>query len=156
MSRLDDLITNTPIPSWRPAAYLVVGVLFAALVWASYAELEEAGKERNRLTARLTQAKLHEIGYRIVERRVAASPGEPPKFTDEERERLTGMEHDIWLRDRLLAGWSWSEETNEDLRLHPDIAPYEHVPKRNQLLDHAIVDGIPRALFAQGYTLEPM
>jgi hypothetical protein len=123
---------------------------------APYAELEEAGKERNRLTARLTQAKLHELGYRIVERRVAASPGEPPKFTDEERERLTGMEHDIWLRDRLLAGWSWSEETNEDLRLHPDIAPYEHVPKRNQLLDRAIVDGIPRALFAQGYTLEPI
>ncbi len=41
MSRLDELVASNPIPSWRPAAFLVVVLLVAGIAWASVAELEE-------------------------------------------------------------------------------------------------------------------
>ena len=41
MSRLDELVASNPIPSWRPAAFIVVALLAAGIVWASVAELEE-------------------------------------------------------------------------------------------------------------------
>lgn len=41
MSRLDDLVASNPVPSWRPAAFLVVALLAAGVAWASVAELEE-------------------------------------------------------------------------------------------------------------------
>ena len=41
MSKLDDLIKSSPIPSGRPLAYLVVIVLSAAIAWSMLTELEE-------------------------------------------------------------------------------------------------------------------
>ena len=41
MSQLDELVQSSPIPSWRPFAYLIITVLVAAIVWSTLAELEE-------------------------------------------------------------------------------------------------------------------
>lgn len=41
MSRLDFLVEHTPFPTWRRAAWLIILLLVAALVWANYARLDE-------------------------------------------------------------------------------------------------------------------
>jgi hypothetical protein len=119
-----------------------------------YEELSEAEKEKNRLPARLTQAKLNDVGYRIVHRRKdgQAASG-PPRFSDEEYEKLLRIEHDIWLREYLINGHEWAAETKDHLRLHRDVAPFEKVPREDQELDKENVDAIPVTLWENGYTL---
>ena len=70
------------------------------------------------------------------------------------RERLIRIEHDIWLREKLLNGYEWNAETKDHLRLHRDVAPFNALPKSERAFDAAIVDSIPRALAEAGYTLE--
>ncbi len=41
MSQLDDLLERFPLPSWRPLAWIVIGLLTASAAWASQTDLEE-------------------------------------------------------------------------------------------------------------------
>lgn len=117
-----------------------------------YEELSESEKEKNRLPARLTQAMLNDVGYRIVRRRKDDQPG-PPRFTDKEYEKLLRIEHDIWLREYLINGYEWAETTKDHLRLHRDVAPFEKIQDEDQELDKENVDAIPVTLWENGYTL---
>ena len=119
-----------------------------------YIELSEPEKEKNRLPARLTQAKLAEAGYRI-QRQSKAEPTSLviPTFSPAEYDKLMRIEHDIWLRDHLLDGYEWAEESNDYLRLHRDIAPLDKVPPEDQSLDRENIDSIPAVLSKLGYTL---
>jgi hypothetical protein len=119
-----------------------------------YRALMETDKEENRMTARVTRAKLLEIGYEIR----PFSDGEkikesPQHFTEDERDILIRKEHDIWMRDHLLEGYVYAEETNESLRLHRDIRPFNNVPKKDKELDVAIVDSMITAIEQGGYRL---
>ncbi len=119
-----------------------------------YEKLSEPEKEKNRLPARLTQAKLADAGYRIVRRRRDdQASSSPPRFTDEEYEKLLRIEHDIWLREYLINGYEWAETTKDHLRLHRDIVPFEKVPREDQELDRENVDSILVTLWENGYTL---
>ncbi|HLZ07149.1 MAG TPA: RyR domain-containing protein, partial [Chloroflexota bacterium] len=119
-----------------------------------YNVLQEADRERNRHSARVTLAKLQQIGYRIEP--ISSGPEGPLRtqlFTDIERTRLAAIEHHIWLRDRLLRGYSYAAHTDERLRLHPDVAPFESQSESEQRLSAAKVDVIASALRAGGYVL---
>lgn len=41
MTKLDELLDRFPMPTWRPLAWIVIGLLGAGTAWASQAELEE-------------------------------------------------------------------------------------------------------------------
>ncbi|MGI9504051.1 MAG: HlyD family type I secretion periplasmic adaptor subunit [Geminicoccaceae bacterium] len=41
MSQLDDLLERFPLPSWRPLAWIAIGLLTAGAAWASQTDLEE-------------------------------------------------------------------------------------------------------------------
>ncbi|MGI9492207.1 MAG: HlyD family type I secretion periplasmic adaptor subunit [Geminicoccaceae bacterium] len=41
MSQLDDLLDHFPLPTWRPLAWIAIGLLSASAAWASQAQLEE-------------------------------------------------------------------------------------------------------------------
>lgn len=41
MTRLDELLDRFPLPTWRPLAWITIGLLSASAAWASQAELEE-------------------------------------------------------------------------------------------------------------------
>lgn len=121
----------------------------------SWNELSEAQKELNRLPARLTQAKLLEVGYRITRVAPGASgPSTVTEFSPAERATLVRIEHDIWMRDRLLRGYAAAAVTNERLRLHRDIIPFDELPPEDRVLDEAIVDAIPETLRKRNYRLE--
>jgi adhesin transport system membrane fusion protein len=41
MTQLDDLLERFPLPSWRPLAWIVIGLLTAGAAWAAQTDLEE-------------------------------------------------------------------------------------------------------------------
>jgi adhesin transport system membrane fusion protein len=41
MNRLDTLVASYPLPTWRPLAWPIMGLIALLLVWANFAQLEE-------------------------------------------------------------------------------------------------------------------
>ncbi len=41
MSRLDDLVAAHPLPTWRPIAWIVIGMLSIFIAWSAFAKLDE-------------------------------------------------------------------------------------------------------------------
>ncbi len=116
-----------------------------------YDRLGESDKESNRLTARLTQAKLRDLGLCIAP--FAGQETPPVELTGAETDALMRMEHDIWLRDRLLQGWDWAQRTDEPRRLHADVARFDDLSDDDKALDRAIARSIVPALTRARYVL---
>ena len=121
-------------------------------------KLPEFAKEGNRLTARVTHAKLLDVGFRVVRRQsVQGNPDGQNYISKEEYEqqlpKLMRIEHDIWLRDHLLKGYDWTAVTNEQLLLHRDVTVFERVPHEDQVYDDVITRSIYDNLQGQSYAL---
>ncbi len=120
---------------------------------APYDQLSQEEKEANRLTARLTEAKLREVGFSNEPSGASDRPGVTAEQYSAQAERLAEIEHDIWLRDRLLMGYEWAEQTKKSLRQNRHIAPFATLGAIEQDLDRAIVRSIPQVLAESGYRL---
>ena len=57
------------------------------------------------------------------------------------------------LRDHLLDGYEWAEESKDHLRLHRDIVPLKKVSAVDKRLDRGNIVIIPYVLRKLGYTL---
>ena len=114
-----------------------------------YRELDKAAKDGNRSTARLSQAKLEQVGLR-VERRPS---GESRAWTlpPDKRGELVKIEHDIWMRDHLLGGYEQAAETVDALKLHKCVKRFAALSEEDQKLDEAIVTSLERAMGEAGY-----
>lgn len=117
-----------------------------------YRELPEGDKELSRITARLTTAKLHGLGLHIVSRTAVAAAA-PRVLSDEECTKMMRVEHDIWLRERLLRGYEYAACSNDRLRLHRDILPFDQVPSEDRELDRVLAESIVTTLWRHGYVL---
>ena len=124
-----------------------------------FKDLPEPEKERNRLTARVTHAKLLDVGFRIVQQsndKVDNRNGQGYVSRHEYNKQLPQLreiEHDIWLRNHLLKGYDWAARTNEDLLLHRDVTVFEKVPQEDQIYDDVIAGSIYERLEREGYAL---
>ena len=118
-----------------------------------YEQLSEPDKERNRETARLTDAKLSSIGYRIVRAAAAKLAPAVTNLPQEQDEELMRLEHDLWLREHLLAGYEWAEKTQDALRLHRDIVSYDELTAGERALDASPIRNILENLVRYGYIL---
>jgi hypothetical protein len=119
----------------------------------SYDALTEREKVSNRTPARVTVAKLDQIGYRIVRLDAPIPPSPVSELSSEERAALMRLEHEIWLREHLLNGYAYARETNDRLRLHKSIATFERLSRQDTDLDGVVVDSLPSALRIAGYRL---
>jgi hypothetical protein len=115
-----------------------------------YTELPESGKELNRVTARLTEAKLHALRYAI---RPASPTAKAVNLSPSDLDRLTRIEHDIWLAARLLDGYEFAGTTNEELKLHKNVERFEKMNETDKQLDGAIARSIEPTLKRFGYIL---
>lgn len=117
-----------------------------------YGELPEGDKELSRVTARMTAAKLASLGLCAVARS-SVSAGEPRSLTVAEMETMMRVEHDIWLRERLLRGYEYAASSDDRLGLHRDILPFDQVPPEDRELDRALVESLVSTLWRLGYVL---
>jgi RyR domain len=124
-----------------------------------FVHLPEPEKERNRLSARVTHAKLLEVGFRIVQQSNDKGDNRNGQGYVSEQEynehlpKLREIEHDIWLRNHLLKGYDWAVRTNEDLLLHRNVTVFEKVSQEDQVYDDVIARSIYEGLERKGYAL---
>ena len=118
-----------------------------------YDKLSEPDKEGNRTTARKTTAKLNEIGYKIVRlnENGIEEKGVLCEFPEDKHNQLIKIEHDIWLREKLIQGYAYAEKTNDSLRLHRCVERFENLTPEDKSLDVAIVNSLMPVLNKHKY-----
>ena len=68
-------------------------------------------------------------------------------FTPEETERLAEAEHERWLAERAMAGWTLGKRDDNALR-HPDMVPYAQLSNDTRDFDRGAVSDAPGFLRA--------
>lgn len=115
-----------------------------------YAELPENEKEQNRSNVRDIPNKLASVGYALLPARSDETPG---GFSDDEIEKLAGMEHERWMQQKLDTGWRYAKKTNKPKKLHKELVAWHSLPHEEQEKDRSLVRGIPKILAKAGYTM---
>jgi len=118
-----------------------------------YRRLSEADKDMNRSTARVTRAKFMELGVKIV-RRSGGKPTRRPSLSKDEIEELGRIEHDRWVREKVLRGFQWARRTNKELKLHRDVVTFDALPDPDKEIDFAMTKSVIKGLWRLGYTIE--
>ena len=73
-------------------------------------------------------------------------------ITDNEKEILAKMEHNRWLAEIRLEGYSYGPApANHELRTHPCCLPWEQLEEKERKKDLAQIDIIPVALLNAGF-----
>jgi hypothetical protein len=97
--------------------------------------LRHTYKRANRRVADHLPAKLASAGCYVPHGTIAAPDGfdllRQPGMLD----RLSVLEHDAWIADRLLDGWRYGPVRDNALRLHDCLLPFDHLPAKTQELD---------------------
>jgi hypothetical protein len=118
---------------------------------ASWAELDEAGRDLNRNAIDHIAVKLARIGRRAVPAIVAPSTMRI-HFNSEELELMAAAEHERWLHERDEAGWTRGPR-DDSARRHPSLVPWEALAESEREKDREIVRALPGLLESVGYTV---
>jgi len=107
-------------------------------------ELSESLKESNRQQADHLFEKIQKIGCFVS----LASDWEEDlfDFTNEEIEFLAEVEHDRWMKDRLLDGWTYGDKRDIDQKKSPYLVPYGSLPEEIKDYDRESIRNIPMIL----------
>jgi hypothetical protein len=70
-------------------------------------------------------------------------------------ERLAENAHDIWAAQRVVEGWSYGPQRDDEKRLHPCLVPYGHLPEVEKEYDRRAALGTLKAILQLGYKITP-
>lgn len=62
--------------------------------------------------------------------------------------RLTAMEHQRWMHERFLAGWTYAEKRVDAAKQHPLLKPHAELSESVRAIDKALVERMDGALHA--------
>ena len=68
-------------------------------------------------------------------------------------EAVAQREHDRWLAERRLAGWTYGEKEDIARQQSPTMLKWKHLPENEKDKDRDSIRGIPRYLKAGGYVV---
>jgi hypothetical protein len=106
--------------------------------------LDEDFRESNRAQARDIEEKLRAIGCISVP--AAEATGEPVLFSPEEVERMAEMEHGRYNAERLLEGWRYGKEKDDERKASPHLVAWSELPDDIREYDRRTVRKIPEFL----------
>ena len=69
-------------------------------------------------------------------------------------ELLAKNTHDVWAANRLADGWSFGPETNDELRKHPCLVPYEELPEYEKEYDRNTAMETLKMIIKLGFKIE--
>lgn len=107
-----------------------------------YALLPENEKESNRATVRMIPMKVVRVGYAIA----PAGSARSRTMSDDDVERLAKIEHDIWMKRKMDAGYEWGPEATESPKRSPYLVQWEELNNDWRDVDRAIIRAIPDIL----------
>jgi len=113
--------------------------------------LMEDIKESNRLQADHTPEKLRAIGCDFAP--VKSREPRMIEITDEEFEKMAEMEHQRFVAEKLLAGWSPGDKKDYDKKTRPDLVEWENLPEELKDTDRRAVRAIPDLLAQAGFEI---
>jgi hypothetical protein len=116
-----------------------------------FADLTEETKESNRQSVRASLVHLAAHGYQL---RCCQGGSARFKLPEEDRAEFCYHEHDRWLREKLMMGWTYADTKNGALQLNPGIREFDDLPEKEQVYDQLPVTTILRELAGLGYALE--
>jgi hypothetical protein len=114
-----------------------------------WAELDEGLKESNRQQADDLPAKLRAVGCGY--RPITTAPPQPFEFTKEEIETMAELEHDRWVTERHLDGWSYDKVRDVSRKTNPSLVPWDELDDEVQEWDRQAVRVIPDLFRQAGF-----
>ena len=109
----------------------------------SWENLSQDYKDSNRKAADHIGVKMRSIGCEIVSN---DDPRPSAKFTKEEIELLSKLEHSRWYAERSLAGWTFDNQSNDQTRKTPYLVEWSKLPNNIQDYDKETIIDIPAVL----------
>ena len=107
--------------------------------------LGEKYRESNRKQANFIWTKLSLVGCEIGPVTDWDAPLEF-RFTPEETERLSSLEHERWMSEKVDGGWRYGEKRDDAQKLHPSLVPYEDLSDPEKEKDRDTIRQIPEIL----------
>ena len=105
----------------------------------------EKYRESNRKQANFIWTKLSLVGCEIGPVTDWDAPLEF-RFTPEETERLSSLEHERWMSEKVDGGWRYGEKRDDAQKLHPSLVPYEDLSDPEKEKDRDTIRQIPEIL----------
>jgi hypothetical protein len=101
-------------------------------------------KDSNKKQADHILVKIHIIGAKIqkLDKRFPTNF----KFFQEELELLAKIEHNRWMVNRYLGGWTFGSERNSEEKITPDLIEYDKLDEDAKEKDRNTVENIPKYL----------
>jgi hypothetical protein len=112
-------------------------------------DLPETLRESNRNQAEHISEKLHTLGYDFI--MTSDWDPQPIKFSDDEIEQMSRMEHTRFVNERLRAGWKYGTPKNDEKKISPTLIPYDQLSEEEKDKDRTTVIGIPEFLVKAGF-----
>jgi len=50
------------------------------------------------------------------------------------------MQHESWMKERLSQGWKYGEVLDREKKIHPNLVPYNELPKNQKVKDHLFLN----------------
>lgn len=104
-----------------------------------WAELSEPYRASNRSFVDHLPTKLDLLGCSLADQTV----GIPAPLEKSDQETLAKAEHNRWMAERRLSGWHHGATRNDLEKRHPDLVPWNDLPKDLQTYDLALVGALP-------------
>jgi hypothetical protein len=122
--------------------------LYGGEDWES---LSETMKMSNRYQAYHTIIKLGYLGYVVdVD---SKSDKISIDYSQSQLDVLAQMEKRRWNAERLLSGWIYGEEKNNDLKIHNLLVPWEELDEKEKQKDRDTLANITTTITALGFSL---
>lgn len=118
------------------------GEVFGEGVLVGWDELPEDLKSANRQQADHLDVKLRAVGCFMDK----AGGSNPVNLSDSEIEQMAGMEHQRWVADRTLAGWTQGSPRNNEKRIHPHLVEWVRLPEDIRERDREAVRNILKVI----------
>ena len=95
-------------------------------------------------------------GLKLVDRDSASKPlasKEIDSLLEKNLELLAEAEHNGWMKQKLLNGWQYGEERDDQLRRHPAMVPYEKLDETDKNRDRNNVRSYPAIARQAGFAI---
>ena len=116
---------------------------------ARWEDLDEGLKESNRRQADHIPAKLKAVGCDFTP---ATGKAAPVKFSPAEIETMARMEHERWVAEKRLAGFSPGARDNA-AKTSPYLGPWDELDEKVRDMDRQAVREIPELLASAGFEI---
>ena len=68
-------------------------------------------------------------------------------------EQMSKNVHEVWAETRIQQGWMYGEQSNDELKTHPCLIPYEDLPEEEKEYDRNTSVGTLKLIMKLGFKI---